>query len=121
MILHKLLRNVVSQRKSNQKSNLESMQGTVCYTHISILTYSIPFEWVYLADYDNDIEITEFSGIRKNRTDRAPYQPPGGHQANYSALRRCVDVHTPLSWAAGLPLAGGGRIPAGLSGRNPKI
>ena len=44
-------------------------------------------------------------GYPKNRTDRAPYQPPGGHQANYSALRRWVTSHatvlscrSPIGW-----------------------
>ena len=56
------------------------------------------------------------SGIRKI----APYQPPGGHQANYSALRRCVTSHaTVLSCRS--PIGWRWRIPAGLSGRNPKF
>ena len=91
-----------------------------CLKRISILPYSISFEWVYLAGYNNYIEITEFLVSEKSHR----ISPPGGHQANYSALRRCVtscatvlSCRSPIGWRWW-------RIQPAcywLSGRNPKF
>ena len=60
------------------------------------------FEWVYLAGYNNYVEITEFLASEKSHR----ISPPGGHQAN-TMRSAVVWRHAPLSWAAGLLLAGG--------------
>ena len=59
--------------------------------------YSISFESIYPADYDN------CQGKKSHR-----FSPSGGHQANYTAaLRRCVTSHatvpscwSPIDWRA---------------------
>ena len=78
------------------------------YPHIYHNIGHIPFQWVYLAGYDNEYRnLQNFWYLEKSHrqgTVSAPWWPPSKRTVRSDTL---CDVITPLSWAAGLPLAGG--------------